>query len=202
MEETDYGRGFDPLWSMYEPEPKREYDSLSRTSTMYISTPDRSETKARLLAMLNQSRSGGIPPETTKEKPIMGYNDYDNRDNRSAQDRIDDEVRKAIEEPRIKAEISKRVSLVTALEPLVSGPVGTVFIFTKVFRKNPLLTVALKQAEDKWAVAGDGDYTNDNTYTSASLLTYLTTGPDLAEDIQVATGFAAPQAPASTDASA
>jgi hypothetical protein len=194
-EETYYGIGFDPLWSVYGKEPKKDI--------MYISsTPGTPGTKARLMDMLNRNTLGGISP-TTKEMPKMGYNDYnDGRDSRSNQDQIDDAVRERIEKPRREAEIAKRVALVTALEPLATAEVGTVIAFVKKFDKKDFNYAAVKSADDRWSVTGDGLYSNGLTYGWSDLLTNLTTGPNLAKNVQVATSFSALQAPAATDASA
>lgn len=194
MEETfySYNTGFDPLWSSYE---------RSGPETMLrIETPGRSEMKDRLMAAFNQIRSGGIPPETKKEKPIMGYND----DTRSSQQKIDDAVREAIEKPRREAEIARRVALVASLEPLATAPVGTVLTFERNYgNETPVLQAAIKAEDDVWNTTYD-PYTGSRGERVGfkKLLDMLTTGQYLAENVQVATNFAAPQAPASTDASA
>jgi hypothetical protein len=195
-EETYYSMGFDSLWSVYGKEPKKDIMAIS-------STPGDPGTKARLMAMLIRNTLGGISP-TTKETSKMGYNDYNNdgRDSRSNQDQIDDAVRERIEKPRREAEIAKRVALVTALESLATAEVGTVIAFVKKLDKKDFNYAAVKSADDRWSVTGDGRYSNGLTYVWSDLLTNLTTGPDLAENVQVATGFSALQAPAATDASA
>jgi hypothetical protein len=157
-----------------------------------------SETRARLLAALRQPQ-GGISPELKKETPEMGYND----DNRSSQQKIDDAVREQIEAPRREAEIAKRKALVLSLEPLADAKVGTVLVFTRKYAGTDFTVAVIKTDADVWAMTGDGyNPTRGDRVSFKQLLEYLTTGQAVAENVQVATGFAAPQAPASTDASA
>lgn len=211
MEENYFGTGFDPLWSSYGPikfekspyeaELRTEYEGVYRRMGKlfeYQAKSRHSETRARLLEALRQPQ-GGIPPELKKEKPEMGYND----DNRSSQQKIDDAVREAIEAPRREAEIAKRKALVLSLEPLADAKVGTVLVFTRTYAGTDFIVAVIKTDTDVWAMTGDGyNSTRGDRVNFKQLLEYLTTGQATAQNVQVATGFAAPEAPASTDASA
>lgn len=148
--------------------------------------------------MRNTSIPGGIPPKISKEKPEMGYNDYDNNRGRvlSSQEQIDAAVREAIEKPRREAEIAKRVAAVGVLESLKDAKVGTLITFTRqTGKKEPLTYAALKTADDRWFVTGDGYASNGEPRTFDNLLQWLTTGETLAENVQQATKFEAVSAP-------
>jgi hypothetical protein len=145
---------------------------------------------------------GGISP-TTKEMPKMNYNNNDSDDDRrSAQQKIDDLVREQIEAPRIAAEVAKRVALVTSLEPLADAPIGTVLVFSRTYNNGgntTYVSAVIKADVDVWAMTGDGyNSARGDRVGFKQLLGYLTTGQTLAENVQVATGFAAPQAPVTT----
>lgn len=132
-----------------------------------------------------------LKAKAKKEKPEMGYNDYDNRDRRSSQEKIDDAVREAIEAPRRAAEIERRVAAVTALEPVLALPVGSVFTFNKKYdgAKDETTFAAIKTADNVWAVTGDGRYSNGQRYSVSDLMHFLTTGTDLATAVKTASKF-------------
>lgn len=205
---SSHGENFDSLW-LYEPATMPFMEKKDTTlagwyaqnysngfpnpKTDYVSTtPGDRQTRAFLLSMLSgQIHSGGIPPEL-KENSDMGYNDNLDRNGypKSSQTLIDEAVREAIEAPRRAAEIAKRVAAVTALTAaFAEAATGALFTFTKKHGKDDVSFAAFKTGDNRWSVTGDGRYTNGATYTWDELLSYLTVGSDLAENVQLATAF-------------
>ncbi len=110
---------------------------------------------------------------------------------------IDDEVREAIEKPRREAEVAKRVAAVTALAALENAEDGTIIRFRRrfggkngrVYNYAALLVTAKRDGENEvWYLTGN--YSSDRAgYTFEQLLSWMTTGENLVEDVQVATSF-------------
>ena len=201
MEDTN----FDPLW-LYNPQADYTYEQISsgrRYGKSEVSeiiknamestvvgpyswqTTSPAPSYDQVKALHRAQFIGGIPPEPTKEKPIMGYA-------KSNQELIDDAVREQIEAPRRALEIAKRVALVKALEPLADAEVGTVITYVRTLDKKDHLYAAIKVSDTKWYATGEGVVSNGQSYTWNDLLLLLTTGNSAASNVQRAVTFEAP----------
>ncbi len=184
----------DPLW-LYEPNIK--YEPPNRQNLHDLQNAD---TRALLSKLYEEfrhprpSQSDMRTPEAkrasgpTQKEPPMSKNEY-----RTEAERIDDEVREAIAAPRRAAEIAKRIALVSTLESLANAEVGTVITFSKKLDssdKTSTTFAAIKVSDDAtWAVTGDGRWSNGQRRSFDSMLEWMTTGPNLVENVQKADSF-------------
>lgn len=180
---------WDPTWY--------DYDRLRYEDEIYWKQPYPQQKKLQVtlppqtIADIVQLKQKLISQaQTLKETPPMGTNFSDND-----QYMIDNAVREAIEKPRREAEIALRVGAVQTLSPMLEdADPGTVIRFVRTYSKRPYTYAAIKvvrseNEEPVWYVTGSAA-TRADTYTTETLLRWMTTGDSLVSDVQIATEFA------------
>jgi hypothetical protein len=128
-------------------------------------------------------------PKPREEEDISAMNiDFNSSDQRQ----IDEAVREAIMKPLREAEMAKRVAAVKAIGDLSEHPTGTVLRWQREENnKQTTLYVAVKAAENSWLVVTAMPERESYTYprTDATLVEFLTSGPNMAQNLQVADSF-------------